>query len=174
MKNTSEVSPWIPFAMPWTSVDTAEGVADFTLSVELEAPESLRPRLSSQLWILSAAWVAYDPIPSPCEAIPPTTMKTMKSPSAIRARTTMTAPPHLGTPWPLNQPTAGALTTARISPATTGSTIVAVAARSRTSPMRSPAAPTRSQDAIPRSRSQPGAEKTDSSASSWCGSSWTT
>src|SRR5262249_29127399 len=73
-----------------------------------------------------------------------------------------------------SQVTPGAATVATTPPATTGTTIVDVTPSTQVSPANSTPTPTRNHDAMPRSRSQRGAEKTVESAFSWSASGWTT
>ena len=73
---------------------------------------------------------------------------------------TIAAPAARGMRCAPSQPTSGEATVATISPATTGSTIVAVAAANQTIPTSRNATPASSHEAIPRSRSHFGAENT--------------
>jgi len=123
--------------------------------LELSTPASL-----AQPSILSTASFTDDLISDDCSEMPPTTRRTMATPSATIPSRTMAAPARRGIPCRSILLTSGPATVARIAPTTTGIVIVEVRASSQVSPTTRTAAPTRNHASSPRSRTQIGAEKT--------------
>ena len=163
--SASDVISVMPVARPPTSVEMTCGASALTLPEALDAPDESTPASSSQPWMSSTASLAIEPASSAWETIPPITRKSTRAPSATRPRRTMPAPAARGTRCRPSQLTSGEATDATTKATSTGCVMTAVAPRSQTSPKSSAATPTRSHDAIPRSRSQRGAEKTAESSS---------
>ena len=152
-----EEIPLMPSIAPFTSVEIASGAAELALEFADEAADSSTPRLSAQLWSLSAAALAFCEISLLWALMPPSTTSSTTTASATSESSTIAAPPMRGTRCRSSQATIGIATVATMLAATSGPTIVAVAPSSQTKPTTRSANPTSSHDVRPRSRSQRGA-----------------